>query len=188
MKSILVSFMISLRGYVVFTVLLGLIYPFLIMGIGQLFFKYQADGSLIRYGSRIVGSQLLAQRTEGLGYFWPRPSAVDYNPLASGGSNLGPTSLSLSDAVKAREAKFGGASVPQELLFASGSGLDPEISMATALFQVERISNARGVSMDKLRTIVSDQRKGRQLGFLGEETVNVLNLNLAIDREFTLRK
>jgi K+-transporting ATPase ATPase C chain len=129
---------------------------------------------------------LIAQKFEKPEYFWPRPSAVDYNPLPSGGSNLGPTAAALKDAMAARNTKWNeqnpGVDMPNVLLFASGSGLDPHISPAAASAQVTRIAKARGLDETVLRTLVTDNTHGRDGGLLGEVTVNVLALNLALDK------
>lgn len=162
------------------TVLLGLLYPVVVTVIGQTAFSKQANGSLIERGGKIIGSELIAQKFENEKYFWPRPSATDYNPLPSGGSNLGPTSASLQELVNSKRAKLG-VDAPQSLLFASASGLDPEIDQAAALYQAPRIAKVRGVPEEVVRRIISANIEKRQLGFLGEERVNVLRINLALD-------
>jgi K+-transporting ATPase ATPase C chain len=174
----------------VFTLLVGLAYPLLMFGIGQLAFRGAADGSLVRSGGRVVGSSLIGQSWDAPQYFWGRPSAAGdgYDAGASGASNLGPTSRKLADTVRQRLdalllANPGktAAEVPAELVTASGSGLDPDISPAAAEFQVERVARARGLDPGRVRALVRDHTQGRALGFLGEPRVNVLELNLALD-------
>lgn len=164
------------------TFLLGLIYPSLVTLIGQLGFPRLANGSLIEKDGKLVGSDLIAQKFESEKYFWPRPSAVDFNPLPSGGSNLGPTSASLKDAVESRRLKLG-SKAPLDLLFTSASGLDPHISPEAAFYQIPRVAKARGVSESELKGQVIRLLERRQFGFLGEDRVNVLKLNLALDKK-----
>lgn len=165
----------------------GIGYPLLVTAIGALFMPYQAGGSLLPVGEKVIGSLLIAQKFEGDRYFWPRPSAVDFNPLPSGGSNLGPTSAALKKAVDERRstlAKANGAAekaVPRELLFASGSGLDPHITPSAAMFQVERIAKARSIDAKVLTAIVDEFTRNPTLGFLGEARVNVLEVNKHLD-------
>ena len=171
------------RLFLVLVVLTGAIYPLAVTGIAQIFFHSQAQGSLISDGKNIIGSRLLSQKTEDAKYFWPRPSADDYGTVASGASNLGPTSDALKKAIADRAAKLGSA--PDDMLTASGSGLDPEISPEAAQFQIDRVAKARGYSPDQaehLKKLVNDYIEGPQLGFLGEPRVNVLVLNLALDQ------
>ncbi len=177
---------------IVMTVLLGFIYPGVITGICQIFFPYQANGSIIRAEGRIVGSSLIGQNFAGPQYFHPRPSAAGnngYDPMASGGSNLGPTSRALYERVKAGVAKFRQENpsykgpIPADMVTASGSGLDPDISPASAFAQARRVATARGISLRRLRRLVRAHTEPRQLGFLGEPRVNVLEINLALDRQ-----
>jgi K+-transporting ATPase ATPase C chain len=172
------------------TVLVGIIYPLFITGIGQAFFNHKANGSVITLGGKVAGSELIGQPFSEPGYFWSRPSAttpVPYNADASGGSNLGPTNPALLKAIADRIAALRAAdpgntaAVPIDLVTASGSGLDPGISPAAAEYQVARVARARGMSNDAVRALIQKYTSGRQLGFLGEPTVNVLELNLALD-------
>ncbi len=174
------NFMTGLKVFLFFTVLTGAIYPSLVTLIAQLSFPHQANGSLIFEKSKIVGSELIAQSFKDPKYFWPRPSAVDFNPLPSGGSNLSPTNKDL--LLKIEERKAQGFS--DELLFASASGLDPHISKAAATAQIERIIKARMMnasSKAEILNLISEAFEARQLGFLGEPRINVLKLNLALD-------
>ena len=176
---------------VMFTLLVGLAYPLLMTGIGQLALADRADGSLVRdAGGRVVGSSLIGQAFDGPGYFWGRPSAAGdgYDPLASGASNLGPTSKTLADTVAERVGALlaahpgaTAADIPAELVTASGSGLDPHISPAAAEFQVGRVAAARRLDPGRVRELVRERTEGRDLGVLGEPRVNVLRLNLALD-------
>lgn len=170
----------SLRFVIVLTLLTGVINPLVITGAAKLFFREQADGSLVTAGGKIIGSELLAQNFEQPKYFWPRPSGADYATVPSGASNKGPTSVDLMKAIEARRAKFG-QDAPAELLTASGSGLDPHISPAGAKFQVPRIAAERKLPEEKVAALVDQFVEGPQFGFLGEPRVNVLTLNRALD-------
>lgn len=173
------------------TAITGLAYPFAVTGIAQLVFPHRANGSLVQRDGKPVGSALIGQSFTDPKYFWGRPSATtpqSYNGTASGGSNLGPTNPALRDAVKQRIAALRAADpgnqapVPVELVTASGSGLDPDISPAAALYQSNRVARARGLPPDDVRALVDRYTQGRQFGVLGELRVNVLELNLALNR------
>ena len=175
---------------VLFAALLGLAYPAALTGIGQVAFAHQAGGSLIVENGKVRGSELLGQNFAGAGYFHGRPSAAgtDGNdPTASSGSNLGPTSQALIDRVAkdvaADRRTTPGNSVPADLVTTSASGLDPDVSPEAALYQVDRVAKARGVSADKVRTIVQGHVEHPLLGFLGEPHVNVLALNRDLDKQ-----
>ena len=181
----------ALLMLVLLTVLTGGIYPLLVTGIVQLVFPHQANGSLIEQDGKVVGSELIGQTFSDPKYFWGRPSAtgpVPYNAAASSGSNLGPLNPALEDAVKARidalkaSDPANTAPIPVDLVTASGSGLDPHISPAAARWQAPRIARIRSLSEAEVSKLIEANTEGRQLGLLGEPRVNVLNLNLALDR------
>ena len=183
-------FLPALRMLVVLTALTGVAYPLLVTGVAQLVFPRQANGSLIESGGKAVGSTLIGQPFSDAKYFWSRPSATSpqpYNAMSSSGSNLGPRNPALADAVKDRVKALRDADpdskgrVPADLVTASGSGLDPEISVAAAEFQVHRVAKARGLPAEKVRSLVAQNTEGRTLGLLGEPRLNVLQLNLALD-------
>lgn len=172
---------IAVKIFLWMTLLTGMIYPFLITLIAQFTMPHLANGSLVQQGKHIVGSVLIAQNIVDDRYFWPRPSAIEYDPIKpSGGSNLGPTSKKLKDIVKARKQKIGDHA-PSELLYASGSGLDPHISLDVAYFQIPRVAHKRSIHEDELKKLVDSQSEGNQLGFLGPRYVNVLLLNQVLD-------
>jgi potassium-transporting ATPase KdpC subunit len=176
------------------TVLLGIIYPLVVTGLAQVLFPRKANGQLIEANGKIVGSQIIGQAFSGPTYFHSRPSAAGYGYQAdnSNGTQLGPTNHQLTDRVKADAASLQSenpnAPVPVDLVTTSASGLDPDITPATAAFQVPRVAKARGVSEDELRSLVAQHTQGRQFGFLGEARVNVLLLNLELDRRFPKAK
>jgi len=178
----------ALRLKIFMTILLGLVYPLTMTGLAQGLFHASANGQLISRGGQIVGAELIGQKFERPEYFWSRPSAVDYNPLSSGGSNLGQTSADLKKAFDERLAKLKAShpdqtvEPPQDLLFASGSGLDPQISLEAALYQRSRIAKARKMSEGDVQAKIDSHAEPRALGILGEPTVNVLALNLDLDQ------
>lgn len=180
----------ALRAVVVFTVLVGLAYPLVVTGIAQLAFGNAADGSLVERDGVVVGSSLIGQPFTGEEWFHPRPSAAGdgYDGTASGPSNLGPTSDELLDTVAERVDRYrtvngldDGEAVPVDAVTASGSGLDPHISVANARLQAPRVARARDLDPAEVLRLVDEHTAGRSLGFLGEESVNVLELNLALD-------
>ena len=170
------------------TILLGIIYPLVVTGLAQALFPKKANGQLIEANGKVIGSRMIAQAFTAPGYFHPRPSAVGYDPTNSNGSQWGPTNQKLVDRVKgdvaAAQAENPGTPVPIDLVTASASGLDPEITPAAAAFQVSRVAKARGVNEAQLRELVSKHTENRQWGFLGEPRVNVLELNLDLDQHF----
>jgi K+-transporting ATPase ATPase C chain len=170
------------------TVLVGIIYPFVMTGLSDLLFKEKARGSLIEREGKVVGSRLIGQPFKGPGYFHSRPSAAGsgYDATASGGTNLGPTSKQLfEEQVRGRAKQLRtenpNATIPIDLITSSGSGLDPHISPAAADYQIPRVAGERRMSEDKVKQLVEEHTEGRQFGVLGEPRVNVLELNLALD-------
>ena len=184
-------FMPALRMLVIMTALTGVIYPLVVTGIAKVTFPHAANGSLIVTDGKTLGSDLIGQPFDDPKYFWTRPSATSpqpYNGMASSGSNQGPRNPALADAVKdrikaLRDADPGNtAAVPVDLVTASGSGLDPHISVAAAEYQLPRVAKARGLGVEQVRTLLNANTEGRTLGVLGEPRVNVLKLNIALDQ------
>lgn len=179
------------------TVLTGMIYPLFVTIIGQTVFANRANGSLIIVNDKTVGSELIGQKFVSNSNFNSRPSAIDYNPMPSGGSSLSVTSKELQLRAKKSTAAFDSINqlstnqaVPAEMIYASGSGLDPHISVAGALLQINRICKARQLSVTankQIENLIAQVAEGRQLGFLGEERVNVLKLNLELDKQFQVK-
>jgi K+-transporting ATPase ATPase C chain len=171
----------------IFTVVTGIIYPLAVTGIAQVIFPNQSNGSIIIMDGKAVGSELIGQQFSDPKYFWGRLSAAGYNAAASSGSNYGPMNPDLLKAVQARIDALKAADptntlpIPVDLVTASASGLDPQISVAAALYQVHRVATARGLSEAQVQSLVTQYTEGRQFGFLGEPRVNVLLLNLALD-------
>jgi potassium-transporting ATPase KdpC subunit len=180
----------ALMALLIFTILTGLVYPLVVTGIAQLVFPRQANGSLIVVNGKAVGSSLIGQQFDDPKYFWGRLSATGphpYNAAASSGSNLGPANPALLDEIKARIAALKAADpsntqlIPVDLVTSSGSGLDPDISIAAAIYQIPRVARLRGLNESAVRSLVDKYTQGRTFGFLGEARVNVLELNLALD-------
>jgi len=188
--------MIAIKATLLLTVLTGLLYPLAVTGLAQILFPHQANGSLKVVNGKTVGSELIGQSFTKTEYFHGRPSAAGngYDGLNSGGSNYGPTNQKLSDRVSDDVKKFRAENptytgpVPADLLTASGSGLDPHISPASADVQVARVAAARGVTADTVRQLVLAHTEGRQYGLFGEPRVNVLELNVALDQAAPVRK
>jgi K+-transporting ATPase ATPase C chain len=189
-KNLLISIWFTLAT----TVLFGIVYPLVVTVLAQVLFPRQANGELIEAGGKLTGSHLIGQPFTAPGYFYSRPSAAGtagYDPTASGGSNLGPTNKLLIDrvsaGVKLLQPTNPNTPIPADLVTASGSGLDPHISPASAEFQVPRVAHERGMSEQDVRSLVEKHAEGRQFGFLGEPRVNVLDLNLDLDAVHPMR-
>ena len=176
------------------TILLGIIYPLVVTGIAKVVFPDKANGQLISRDGKVIGSRIIGQPFVGPGYFHSRPSAAGngYDAANSGGTNFGPTNQKLIDRVKqdvaSLQAENPGKPIPVDLVTTSASGLDPHISPANADFQVPRIAHERGMSEDQLHRLIAKHTEDRQLGFLGEPRVNVLELNLDLDENFPAKK
>ena len=185
---------IAILFTIVTTVLLGVVYPLVVTGLSQVLFRDKANGQLISRNGEVVGSRIIGQTFAGPGYLHSRPSAAGngYDAANSGGTNFGPTNQKLIDRVKADterlQAENPGAPVPVELVTTSASGLDPELSPAGAEFQVPRIARERGLSEEQVRAIIAKYSSLRQLGYLGEARINVLEVNLALDEAKPLAK
>jgi K+-transporting ATPase ATPase C chain len=188
------NLLISISMTIATTIIFGVIYPLIVTGLAQLIFPHKANGQLIEKDGAVVGSSIIGQGFTGPGYFHSRPSAAGngWDAANSGGSNLGPTNQKLLDRVKGdvatAQADNPGTPVPIDLVTTSASGFDPHITPASAEFQLSRVAKARGTTADQLRALVAKHTQGRQLGFLGEPRVNVLELNLNIDQQFPMNK
>lgn len=193
----LTQFRPALVIFALLSAITGLAYPLMVTGLAQATMPELANGSLIKVQDKVVGSALIGQNFSEPQYFWGRPSAtgpMSYNAGSSGGSNLGPVNPALHDAVKARVDAMRQAhphqmgAIPVDLVTASGSGLDPHISVAAAQYQLERVSAERQLSAEKVGKLVEENTEGRQFGLFGEARVNVLKLNLALDQHYPLAK
>jgi K+-transporting ATPase ATPase C chain len=184
----------AIRMTIATTILLGIIYPLVVTGIAQVVFPRQANGQLIQNAGNLVGSSIIGQGFSSPAYFHSRPSAAGngYDAANSNGSQLGPTNQKLIDRVKAdvstAQAENPGTAVPIDLVTASGSGVDPHITPASAEFQLSRVAKERGTTVDRIAVLVAKHTEGRQLGILGEPRVNVLELNLDLDQQFPGKK
>ncbi len=184
-------FIQSLKMLLLMTLLTGIIYPLFITAVGQIIFPHQANGSLLMKDGKVIGSQIIGQNFADSIYFHPRPSAINYNPIPSGASNLGLSSAELREQVNSREKEFreknflaDSIDVPSEMVFASGSGVDPHISKEAAFLQVQRIIKARVLDSVKSKMVyklIDTLTENRQFGILGNEVVNVLELNIKLD-------
>jgi K+-transporting ATPase ATPase C chain len=182
---------IALKFLLIMTLLTGIIYPVFLTGIAQVAFPAKANGSFFIKDGKIIGSSLIGQKFDSSAYFWSRPSAVDYNPIPSGASNLGPTSTKLVSLVNQRRRTFSTGnniqdttSIPGEMLFASGSGLDPHTSPEAVLLQVKRIVRVRHFNSSqeqRLKDLISQNTERRQYGLLGEDRINIFLLNIGLD-------
>ena len=182
---------IALKFLLVMTILTGIVYPLVMTGLAQLSFPAKANGSLVMKDGKIIGSELIGQKFDSIIYFWSRPSAIGYNPIPSGGSNYGPTSDTLKKQVNARRILFATknsitdiTAIPKEMIFASGSGLDPHISPEAAMLQLERVATARnlnGAQKQKVQQLIINKTEGPQFFLFGEPRINVFELNLALD-------
>ena len=174
----------SIRLWLVTLLVCSVGYTLFVFGFAQTFVPHQANGSLVERDSRVIGSTLIAQKFTSPRYFWPRPSAVDYDAMGAGGSNLSPTSDALAARAAETVTKYGattGNPIPADLVAASGGGLDPHISLAGALYQIDRVAAARGLNSDEVRMLVKEAANAPGAMFAPEPIVNVLQLNLALD-------
>lgn len=182
---------VALKFLLVMTVLTGIIYPFFMTGVAQFIFPAKANGSLVMKNGKIAGSELIGQKFDSSIYFWSRPSVIDYNPLPSGASNLGPTSEKLKGQVAERSKLFATnnsitltSAIPKEMIFASASGLDPHISPEAALLQLNRVAKARNLNelqKQKVQQLIKTKTEGPEFYLFGEPRINVFELNLALD-------
>jgi K+-transporting ATPase ATPase C chain len=185
------TFIVAIKLFLLMTLLTGVIYPLGMTGISQMIFPEKANGSLVYMDGQLIGSELIGQKFDSILYFWPRPSAIDYNPVPSSGSNLGPTSMKLKDLVEERRTLLmhsfnvsDKAELPVEMLFASASGLDPHISPEAAFMQTERVVAVRNfneLQHEKLLQLITTLIEPPQFFFLGQPRINVFKLNLALD-------
>ena len=188
------NLIIAVLMTIVTTLLLGVVYPLVVTGLAQALFPDKANGQLIERNGKTVGSRIIGQAFSSPGYFRSRPSAAGtgYDAANSSGTNLGPTNKKLVDAVKAAvdaaKLENPGTPVPIDLVTSSASGLDPHISPAAAAFQVPRVARQRGVATEEIQRLIAAHTEGRQLGFLGEPVVNVLQLNLSLDESHPMKK
>lgn len=180
------NFIISIRAFIVFSILLGLVYPLAITGIAQVVFPQKANGSLIKINGQVVGSSLIGQIFDKPQYFNSRPSAVDYNAAGSGASNLGPTSKKLMEQVKERiqnnKQETASSNVPADAVLASASGLDPHISLENARAQISRVAKSRNITETKVQELVNKNTDSDLIGIWGKKGVNVLKLNIDLDK------
>jgi K+-transporting ATPase ATPase C chain len=182
---------IAIKFLLVMTILTGVIYPFFMTGVAQMVFPSRANGSLVKDGDKIIGSELIGQKFDSSIYFWSRPSAIDYNPMPSGASNLSPTSDKLKQQIAERRRLFvtnnsiaETTAIPKEMLFASASGLDPHISPESALLQIKRVVMARNLDeaqIQKVKQLIKNKTQEPQFFLFGEPRINVFELNLALD-------
>ena len=188
------NLIIAVLMTVVTTILLGLIYPLIVTGLAQVLFHDKANGQLVSQSGVVVGSRIIGQSFTGPTYFHSRPSAAGsgYDAANSGGTNFGPTNQKLVDRVSqdvaAARTENSASAVPVDMVTTSASGLDPHITPANAAFQLARVAKERGIAAENLQTLVAQHTEGRQLGFLGEPRVNVLELNLDLDQKFPTQK
>jgi len=182
----------ALKFFLAMTILTGILYPLLMTGVAQIAFPSQANGSLILKDGKIIGSELIGQKLDSTIYFWSRPSAIDYNPIPSGASNYGPTSKALKKQVEDRRVTFASrnsitdsGTIPLEMIFASASGLDPHISPKAAIMQVGRIVKVRqfdAAKKQQILNVITKLSEGPQFSFFGDDRINVLDLNLELDK------